>query len=358
MRALSPRAAVAVAWLAALVVVIVVAAAAGWTVTAHGYFAGWLVAASLPLGALPVLMVLDLLGGRETPVRTTLRLLLASLPVLALLLVPVLLDLKAVFPWATGTTLAPASAEPLKGFARTWYTPGFFGLRSAAYLLLWVALSLFFVRPAPPSARHRRVAGIGLPIHLVLGTLAAFDWWMSLDHAFLSSVYGLLVIATQMAFAMTAASLLAMPVPRRSEAVETPFLLALLAVLFTAAFLQFSQYLVVWSANLPKEIVWYQARWVGVLGPIFVIGAPVILVLGTAVLIPSALAAMRVPVLAALGGFALLAVLDLACLASPRGTFTIPGVLLDLAFLFLIGGIGAGCAMVLAGRRSGALHHG
>lgn len=357
MRALTPGIAGGAAWLAALVAIVVVAVAAPWTTAAHGYFAAWLIAVSLPLGALPVLMIMDLAGARETAARAALRLLLGALPVLALLLVPVLLDLRAVFPWPTNSLLARASAEPLKGLAVHWYLPGFFGLRSVVYLVIWVALSLFFVRAAPPSPRHRAVAGIGLGLHLVVGTLAAFDWWMSLDQAFLSSVYGLLVIVSQAALAMIAAALIGI-VTEADLRLERPFVLALLTVLCAAAFLQFSQYLVIWSANLPKEIVWYQARWVGALGPAFVIGAPTLLVVAAVALVPSALASLRLPTAAALGALLLVALLDLACLASPRGSFTVAGAALVLVFLIVVGGLGAACASVMAERRPGKPRHG
>lgn len=353
----NPSLAVAgVAWIAALAVVIVVAIAAGWSVTAHGYFAGWLIAISLPLGALPVLMGLDLLGAAETATVSALRLLLAALPVLALLIVPVLFDLGSVFPWPHGSHLAAPSAEPLKGLSKTWYTVGFFGIRCVVYLVLWVVLSLFFVRPAPRTSRHRTMAGAGLALHLVLGTLAAYDWWMSLDMAFLSSTYGLLVIAAQAVFALSVASLAVVATER--AVLDRPVLLTLLVVLFVAAFIQFSQYLVIWSANLPKEIVWYQTRWVGPLGPIFVIGAPLLLAFAFVVLIPSTIASIRLPVLLALGAVLLAAFFDLACLACPRGTFTFAGVGLVLAFLIVVGGLGAACAAALGGRSSGELRHG
>ena len=342
-------------WIAALVAVVALAAVAGWSVAAHGYFAGWLVAMSLPLGALPVLMVRDLVGATETPAATALRLLLASLPVLALLIVPVLFNLSAIFPWPMGSHLAAASAEPLKGFAKQWYTPASFGIRSVVYLVLWVLLALFFVRPAPPSLRHRTIAAAGLAVHAVIGTLAAFDWWMSLDMAFVSSAYGLLVIAAQASFALAAASLLVLVTERAVP--ERPVLAALLAVLFLAAFIQFSQYLVIWSANLPKEIVWYQTRWVGALGPIFVTGVPLLLAAAYVVLIPAPLAAMRGPALLALGAVMLVAFFDLACLACPRGSFTFAGVGLVLAFLIIVGGLGAICAVVLGGRPARGLLH-
>ena len=343
-------------WIVALVAVVAVAIVAGGNVTAQGYFAGWLIAVSLPLGALPILMVLDLVGAAEAPTATVLRLLLAALPVLGLLVIPVLFDLGDVFPWPASSHLASIPVEPLRGFAKSWFTPGFFGARAIVYLAIWLVLSLFFVRPAPRSERHRTIAGAGLVLHLFVGTLAAYDWWMSLDMAFVSSVYGLLVITAQATLALTVASLAVLAIERAVP--ERPVMLMLLAVLFLAAFLQFSQYLVIWSANLPGEIAWYQARWVGALGPIFVIGLPVLLALAFAMLIPPALSTMRPSAFLALGSVLVVSLLDLACLDCPRGTFTFGGVALVLAFLIVVGGLGAACAAILGGRLIRDVRHG
>ena len=352
-----PLAVVGALWLAAFVAVILAGIFAGWPVTARGYLAGWLVAVSLPLGSLPVLMVRDLYGAAETPVSSMLRLLLASLPVLALLFIPVLFDLSGVFPWPAGSHLAPSSMEGPKGFGRAWYEPGFFAIRAVVYLLLWVALSLFFVRPSRRSQRHRAVSSVGLALHCVIGTLAAYDWWMSLDMAFMSTAYGLLVIFAQITFALSVASLAALVV-ERDLPLERSVILALLSILFIAAFIQFTQFLVVWSANLPKEIAWYQSRWVGGLGPSFVLGIPVLLTLAYAVLIPASIAVMRGPVSVALAAILLLAFVDLVCLASPRASFTFAGMALVLAFLVVVGGLGAICAALLGGRFARDLRHG
>ena len=336
-------------WLVALVVVIIVAIFAGWPVTARGYLAGWLVATSLPLGALPVLMVHDLYGAAETPVSSMLRLLLASLPLLAVLFVPVLFDLSGVFPWPADSHLAGNAGAGLKGFGKQWYMASFFVIRAVVYLAIWVVLSLFFVRQAPRSERQSTVAGVGLALHCLVGTLAAYDWWMSLDMAFMSSAYGVLVIFAQAAFAMCVASLAVLIVERELPP-ERSVIIALLSVLFIAAFVQFTQFLVVWSANLPKEIVWYQTRWVGALGPIFVVAAPFLLMFAYTVLIPASLAAIRGLAIAALACVLLLAFVDLACLASPRNSFTFGGLSLVLAFLIVVGGLGASCAALLGGR--------
>ena len=247
-----PLVAASLAWLLAVGVLAALVAGGASPNLPRAYLAAWLVLVSLPLGALPVLMGLEAAGLGAAGIVWALRLLLASLPLLALLVVPVLLDLGAIYPWpsANGSAAMP-------GLAHRWFVPGFFAIRAIAYLVVWTGLSLFFVRPSPIP--HRGLACLGLIVHLFVGTLAAYDWFMSLDAAFVSSAWGILVISAQCAFASTVAGLIALAAGTRAV-LERGIVMALLVVVGVASFVQFTVYLVVWSANLPKEIVWYQTR--------------------------------------------------------------------------------------------------
>lgn len=352
----SPLVVAGLVWAAAVAAVVIMAVFHVDGI-AHGYYAAWLVAISLPLGALPLLMILDLLGIDDEPTASLLRLLVAGLPVLAILMVPALLDLGALYPWVGGSTLSSDQAGHLKGFAEHWFAVGPFRIRSIVYLVLWLVLSLFFIRPSVPSAKHSVAAGFGLALHLLIGTLAAYDWFMSLDQAFTSSAYGLIVITAQCGFALTVAVLAGLlvggrPAPGRLAVV------ALLTVAFVAAFAQFSQFLVIWSANLPKEIVWYQTRWRGLLGPVFAIGAPILLALATVCLMPTMFNRRRLLIAVGLVALLIVDVIDLVCLASPRDTFQVVSTLIAVVFLVAIVGIAAGCAALVGDRQAVGVRHG
>ena len=236
-------------WLAAAILLVVGAVTGMWPQFANAYLCGWLVLISLPLGALPILMALEVANAGDAAVAAPLRLLLASLPLLALLFVPLLIDAGGAYAWQ-GCRQPRCPSFHFQGFGAKWFSHDLFAIRSSLYLIFWFGLSLYFLRPVKPSSGRRSLAVVGLILHCVIGTLAAFDWFMSLDDGHVSANYGVLVIAAQCAFALTAALLiLLVAVPGR---LERRTLLILLAVVGFAAFAQFVEYLVVWSANLPR----------------------------------------------------------------------------------------------------------
>ena len=316
--------------------------------------AGWLVLISLPLGALPILMALDLMDRGTGPSTGSLRLLLASLPFLALvgaivfvvtLVAPARLDIGSLYGWSRGGT---------HGVAAAWFTPRWFCIRGLIYLAIWVLLGLVFMTASDiPSPGRRRLAASGLGLHLVIGTLASFDWTQSLDLGLNSTAFGLLLISLQCAFAMTAALLMTLAAGRARPPRDA--ILILLVAVAAASFLQFTQYLIVWSANLPREIVWYQHRLAGAGSALFV-AAPFILALVFIIMMPSRLNQNRLFVALAGGLLLLFEIANLLWLVTPswRASFTVSGS--DALWLLgLAGMVGAG-AILLAGRSWEARH--
>jgi hypothetical protein len=189
------------------------------------------------------------------------------------------------------------------------------------------------------------LAGIGLVLHLTMGTMAAVDWTLSLQPGLNASAFGLLLMVAQCGVAMAAAVLLAAALgDRHAVAISARPMLVLLGAWL---FLQFSQYLVIWSANLPGEIVWYQQRSSG-LG-LFAAGFTLACcVLASLALLPHRLAG-RVPVVAGIAGLILaLHLIEALWLTTPawRGQFAIAGP--DLLLMLGVGGLVAGCVLGLA----------
>jgi len=216
------------------------------------YLAAWLFCFGIPVGALAVLMALEVAGAAGAPLADPLRSTVAALPVLAVLAAPILLNPDALF--------------PLHGSA----TP--FVLRAVVFLALWTLLSLVFQRrPARPGGpgrnawrgRRRALAVVGLAVHSVIGTVAATDWALSLDPGLGSSSFGLLLMVSQCGAAVSVAVLLAAWNGRPWMA---PSGLAALFLCLLGAwiFLEFTQFLIVWSANLSNEVAWYQRRAAGI----------------------------------------------------------------------------------------------
>jgi len=173
------------------------------------------------------------------------------MPLVALAALPILFGAPAIFPWVH---------EP----GRYLNLP-LFEARSIAYLVIFSALGWF----APGRSW---LAAPGLVVYTLAVSLASFDWIASLTPHWYSSGFGLVVGIGQMlagaAFGVTVGA----RAWRERDDDETRLRFndlgnLLLMYVLTWAYLAYTQYLVIWSENLPHEIHWYVSRtqtsWAG-----------------------------------------------------------------------------------------------
>jgi hypothetical protein len=230
------------------------------------WLGAWLFVLALPLGALPICMAGELLGIAETRVTAALRVLVAVMPLAAVLAIPVLLGLG---------TLYPGLSQPRSGFAGWWMTPAPFVVRAVLMLGVWTALAAVFRRAPGQGARRGRLAGLGLGLHAVMATLAAADWVQGVEPGFTPSSAGLVLVAAQCSIALCLAVVMSivgwderqashgLAVDRRDLDATRHVGTALASALGLWGFMVFTQYLVAWSANLPREAAWYGHRSAG-----------------------------------------------------------------------------------------------
>lgn len=245
--------------------------------TMPSYLANWLFWASLPLGALPVVMLLDLAGpGSGFGLEAVLRRMLLLMPLAALLMVPVLVRPHEMFGWSMGHGFSTP-------FGRHWMNHGAFIGRSIGYFFIWVLLALIFLWPPSVEAidRRRAFAAAGLFVYAISITLASVDWAMTVEPDWFSPEYGLLFAASQAAIAVSFAVLVAGG--RWREMFPEPAAAFLLVAAGAWIFMHFMQYLVIWSGNKASDITWYVHRqnlgsgivvWIG-----FIIGVLIPLLL-------------------------------------------------------------------------------
>src|SRR5207248_11082578 len=154
--------------------------------------------------------------------------------------------------------------------------PSFFVMRATIYFACWSLLALLANwlsleqdRTASKTTRKRLqiVSGPGLALLIISITFAAIDWVMSLEPAWSSTIFGLIFVAgwslSALAFTIVVMSWLAKRAPMDRVAQPRHFqdwgnLLLTLVMLWT--YFAFSQYLIIWSGNLPEETTWYVAR--------------------------------------------------------------------------------------------------
>lgn len=226
----------------------------------------WLVACfaayTTATGALLLLLIGDATDSVWLAViRRPVEALAGTLPLLAILFVPILLSLARVYPWMR--------SEELVHGREAWLNAPFFVVRSALYLLVPAVLAELILarsRRGTDRAARRRLGAIGLPIVILLVTFAGFDWIMSLEPGYFSTAFGL-IPATGGFMAALSLVVLTVVIARRSGALASvgpDHLHAIGKLMLTAvcfwAYLAFFQYMLGWIANLPAEARWYLPR--------------------------------------------------------------------------------------------------
>lgn len=232
---------------------------------ASAYLFAWICLLALPAGALPVVIMIERADAwrpqPETALLETLRGFLVLMPAAALLSLPLLPAAALLYPAAD----PPESDGPL---VFLWFSDRVLAARLGLYFALWTGLALLFARRGgEPWAKAGRIddgrAVLGLGLHTVVGTLAAWDLVMAAgtqdDGRFHASAFGLLVMAAWSSLALAAAILVAPPdtgPARRRHDRLTP----LAVLLLVWAGLHAVQFLMLDAAAAPQAAAWYRVR--------------------------------------------------------------------------------------------------
>ncbi|HVR85354.1 MAG TPA: hypothetical protein VMU54_13645 [Planctomycetota bacterium] len=228
----------------------------------------------LSLGSMAVLMLHYQVGGSWGYVtRRILEAGMLTLPLMAVLFVPILLGLDKLYPWANLETVL---GDPKLRHQQPYLNAGFFIARSAMYFICWIACAFFLARwstrldqggDSALLVRLKRLSGPGLLVYAVTMFFASVDWVMSTEPDWSSTIYGMITLASQSlsAFAMATAVLVWLSsAPPWSVVVTRSRLNDLGNLMLTGvmlwAYVSFSQYLIIWAENLPREISWYLHR--------------------------------------------------------------------------------------------------
>jgi hypothetical protein len=253
----------------------------GLMIDRERFFQSWLIAYLFwlgpTLGSMGILMIQHITGGRwGVALRRTLEAGMKTLPLMALLFVPIVVGMHDLFEWSHADVVAH---DPILK-AKTFYlNPQFFLVRAVFYFLVWfvVAASLSrwsILQDEHPSPRVDRRLHFwsrgGIVLYALTMTFASIDWAMSLEPHWFSHIYGVIFIGGQILTAMMLAIVIAVrlaQVPKVGDFVNAErfhdFGKLLLAFLMLWAYFALSQFLIIWSANLPEETPWYLTRRAG-----------------------------------------------------------------------------------------------
>ncbi len=211
---------------------------------------------------------------------------LAVLPSAALFL-PVALGMGRLYSWVDPPEGLSPEVRALLEHKRPYLNAPFFVARAAAYFALWglvaqrlwrwsSAQDLSNGRPSEELlVKQRRLAAGALPFIAVALTFAAFDWLMSLEPTWFSTLFGVYYFAGSFVAAIAALTLSAIWGRGKGlpgELVGKSHLHSLGKLLFAFVsfwgYIAFSQYMLIWIANLPEEVSWFISRAKGAWQPV------------------------------------------------------------------------------------------
>lgn len=286
----------------------------------HSYLMAYMLWLGMALGCLAIAMVHHLSGGAwGVVIRRILEAGTRTLPLMALLFIPLVFGIQSLYVWARPEAVA---ADEILQDKQIYLNVPFFLTRAAIYFFVWVGVSYFLNRwsleqdrtAVPFSRRLQLLSAAGLVLYGLTTTFAAFDWMMSLEPHWFSTIFGVLIMGGQGLSALALVIATAFLLSRRkpfSDVMTTAHFHdlgnLLLAFVMLWAYFAFSQFLIIWSGNLTEEIPWYlhrlQTGWqgIGALLVLFHFAVPFVLLLsrgnkksaGTLAAVASGLIVMR-----------------------------------------------------------------
>jgi hypothetical protein len=248
-----------------------------WTNPAQffqSYLVAYMFVLGVTLGCLALGMVHQLSGGAwGVVIRRPIGAASRVLPVLTVLFLPVVFGMSHLYEWTHADVVA---GDEVLQHKQLYLNVPFFLIRAVFYFLVWNALSFFLNawsleqdRTGDPAIARRMqlLSAGGLMGYGLTVTFASFDWLMSLEPHWFSTIYGVLIIGGQglsaLAFLIVASAWLSRRPPLQGIIVPAHFHdlgNLMLAFVMLWAYFAFSQYLIIWSGNLPEEIAWYLHR--------------------------------------------------------------------------------------------------
>jgi hypothetical protein len=260
-------------------------------------FIGWLLGISfwlsILIGMLFILMLWWMFdAGWSVIVRRQLEHAIGAFPVLAVIFLPLVIlsltmsdggtvpwiwmDAAASVPGGHGTV----AGDVLYVHKSPYLDQIFFAVRYLLYFGVWGLLAYFFRKWSfnmdetgdhGNVHRSRRLAAAGLFLCAFATTFASIDWFKSLSYHWFSTMYGVWFFSASMRAALSATVIALFYMGSREDGLKgivKPvhfYLLGCLMLAFTVfwAYISFSQYFLIYNANIPEETFWYNIRELG-----------------------------------------------------------------------------------------------
>jgi hypothetical protein len=253
----------------------------GFRAFSFSYLTAYMWALAIVLGAVFWVTLQNLVNAKWSVVlRRIGEIIASSVPVLAVLalpiVVPVFLGHDTVYAWANHDAV---EKDHLLHHKAAYLNPGFFLVRFLLYFLFWTALSRYFLKQSTEQDRSgapeipkrmQRIAGPGMIGFALTVTFCVVDLVMSLDPYWFSTIFGVYYFASCVLCINSTVALTVMWLQnhgrlKKSVTVEHFHDLGKMMFAFTVfwAYIGFSQFMLIWYANIPEETAWFKERFAG-----------------------------------------------------------------------------------------------
>ncbi len=213
-----------------------------------------------------------------------------GIPILGILFLVVTggMHMHHLWHWMAEGIMDPASAnyDPIIAGKEGYLNMPFFTIRTLAYLVIWAGAAYLLRRnslreDALPAGQNlfftqRKLAATFIVLYAVTSSMSAWDWVMSIDTHWFSTLFGWYTFAGMFVTAMTVLNLLVMylrinnhlPWINANHQHDLGKFMFAFSVFWT--YLWFSQYMLIWYSNIPEEVTYYLPRFKGEYKPLFV----------------------------------------------------------------------------------------
>lgn len=197
----------------------------------------------------------------------------AVLPFAGLAMIVVMLGIDRLYEWSDDALVA---ADHFLHAKTAWLNAPFFVLRTVLYLVVWMVFALTLVRlsrkqdmtgDSTITGRNKKISAAFLVVFALTFTLASMDWIMSLEPKWYSTIFGIYNFSGLLLNGLAAITVVVILMRRRgvwNNAVNSSHLHSLGKLVFAFStfwmYIWFSQYILIWYANIPEEVVYYLTR--------------------------------------------------------------------------------------------------
>ncbi|NOG99141.1 MAG: quinol:cytochrome C oxidoreductase [Ignavibacteriae bacterium] len=232
---------------------------------------------SIGVGSL-FLVAMEYLGGAvwSTPFRRITEFFAAVILVIPLAAIPIYFNLHDLFHW----THAEAVAEDkILAGKSSYLNETFFIIRIVFFIAVWFLFYFLIIKNSKKqdssgdpklTTRNIKLSAVFIPIFGLTITFASIDWVMSLEPHWFSTIFGVYFFSGTILAALAFTTFIVVYMNEKGlliKGIKKDHYYSLGAYLFAFinfwAYIAFSQYMLIWYANLPEETFWFLQRWEG-----------------------------------------------------------------------------------------------